>query len=130
MTESENQSRARRIERNFVHLTSVEGLCTGAMAARSQWVVGAKFCFQAEIKGTKLISTQPKLNETCCFTSPDSSVSIATGYGLDGRGSIPRRGKIFLFSTVSTPTLRLTQPPIQGSPSLLSKGHRWLFLRE
>jgi hypothetical protein len=29
--------------------------------------------------------------------SRDSSVSIATGYKLDGRGSIPRRGKFFSF---------------------------------
>jgi hypothetical protein len=30
-------------------------------------------------------------------------LDIATGYGLDGRGSIPGRGKIFLFSTASRP---------------------------
>jgi hypothetical protein len=41
----------------------------------------------------------------------DSSVGIATGYGLDGQGSISFRGKdIFLFSTTSRQTL--------GSPSL------------
>jgi hypothetical protein len=28
---------------------------------------------------------------------PSSSVGIATGYGLDGRGSIPGRGKTFLI---------------------------------
>jgi hypothetical protein len=31
--------------------------------------------------------------------SRDSSVGIATGCGLDGRGSIAGRGKIFLFSS-------------------------------
>jgi hypothetical protein len=30
--------------------------------------------------------------------SRDSSVDIGTGYGLDGRGSIPGRGKSFLHS--------------------------------
>jgi hypothetical protein len=30
--------------------------------------------------------------------SPDISVSIATGHGLDGRGSIPGIGKIFLYN--------------------------------
>jgi hypothetical protein len=30
------------------------------------------------------------------IVSPDSSVCIETGYGLDARGSIPSRDKIFL----------------------------------
>jgi hypothetical protein len=34
------------------------------------------------------------------------------GYGLDGRGSNPGRGNIFLFYTTSTPALGPTQPPI------------------
>jgi hypothetical protein len=44
----------------------------------------------------------------------DNSFSIETGYGLDGRGSIPSRGWIFLFSTASRPIL--------GPHSLLIKG--------
>jgi hypothetical protein len=47
----------------------------------------------------------------------NSSVSIATGYGLDGQGSIPGRGKIY-FST----------PPrsdrFLGPPNFLSNGYR------
>jgi hypothetical protein len=35
------------------------------------------------------------------------------GYALDGWGLIPSKGKIFLLSTVSTPALGPTQPPIQ-----------------
>jgi hypothetical protein len=31
--------------------------------------------------------------------SRDSSVNAVRGYGLDGRDSIPDKGKIFLFST-------------------------------
>jgi hypothetical protein len=38
---------------------------------------------------------------------------IATGHWLDGRGSIPSRGKRF-FSTPSRPDLRPTQPIING----------------
>jgi hypothetical protein len=34
-------------------------------------------------------------------TSRNSSVVIATGYGLEGLGSIPGRGKIFLSSITS-----------------------------
>jgi hypothetical protein len=34
-------------------------------------------------------------------------------YGLDGRASIPDRGKIFLFFTASKPALEPTQPPIK-----------------
>jgi hypothetical protein len=41
------------------------------------------------------------------------SVAVATGYGLDGRDSIPDRGKIFLFSIASRPPLRLTHSLIQ-----------------
>jgi hypothetical protein len=44
--------------------------------------------------------------------SRDSSVIIETGYGLQGRSSIPARGKIFLLSLGSRPAVRLVQPPI------------------
>jgi hypothetical protein len=37
--------------------------------------------------------------------SRDSSIGIATGYGTDGRGSIPGREKISLFYTVFRPPL-------------------------
>jgi hypothetical protein len=43
----------------------------------------------------------------------DSSVVIVTGYGLDSRGAIPGRYKIFLFSIASRPSLGPAQPPIQ-----------------
>jgi hypothetical protein len=43
----------------------------------------------------------------------DTSVSIATDYGLDSRGSIRDKGKIFLYSTASKPP---TQPSIQRVP--------------
>jgi hypothetical protein len=45
---------------------------------------------------------------------------IATGYGLDGRGSIPGRGKR-LFSTPQRPDR------LWGPPSLLPNGYRGLF---
>jgi hypothetical protein len=45
--------------------------------------------------------------------SRDSTVGMATGYGLDGRGSILVRGRDFLFFTVSRRALWPTQPPIQ-----------------
>jgi hypothetical protein len=50
----------------------------------------------------------------------DISVDIATGYGLDGRGSIPGKGQIFLFSTASIPVLGPVQPAIQWVPGPLS----------
>jgi hypothetical protein len=47
---------------------------------------------------------------------PGSSVSIATGYGLDGPGieSLWRRD----FSHLSRPALGPNQPPVQGVPCL------------
>jgi hypothetical protein len=56
--------------------------------------------------------------------SQDSSVGIVTGYGLDGRGSIPGRDKIFLFSIASRPALGPTQRPIQWVPGALSPGKK------
>jgi hypothetical protein len=52
----------------------------------------------------------------------DSSVGIATGYGLDGRGSISGGGKRF-FCTPQHPDRLL------GRSNLLSNGHRGLFPR-
>jgi hypothetical protein len=52
--------------------------------------------------------------------SRDSSVSIATGYGLDDRGSIPGGGWQFFSST-------LCPDRLLGPPSLLSKGYQGVF---
>ena len=46
---------------------------------------------------------------------PDSSVGIATDYGLDGPGSNPGGDEIFRSSR---PALGLTQPPIKWVPGL------------
>jgi hypothetical protein len=43
-----------------------------------------------------------------------------TGYGVDGRDSIPGRGKIFLFSTASRQALEPSRPPIQRVPEMIS----------
>jgi hypothetical protein len=50
-----------------------------------------------------------------------SSACIARGYGLDGRGSIPGRGKIFPFCITSRPAMGPTQPPIQWVPGLFPR---------
>jgi hypothetical protein len=58
----------------------------------------------------------------------DSSVSIATGYSLEDRGSRfhSRRGLgIFLFTTESKTALGSTQPPIQWVPGALSLEVKW-----
>jgi hypothetical protein len=57
---------------------------------------------------------------TCSVVA--QSVSIATAYGLDDRGSVPGRGKIFLYSTASRPTLGPTQPPSQWVSGGVSPG--------
>jgi hypothetical protein len=50
----------------------------------------------------------------------DKSVYIATGNGLEDRGMIPDKSKVFLFSTRSRPALGTTKPRILwvlGNPS-------------
>jgi hypothetical protein len=57
--------------------------------------------------------------------SRDSSVSIATGYGMDDRegGSLgPGRVRNVIYSTLSRPVLGPTLPPIQWVPGTLSTG--------
>jgi hypothetical protein len=49
------------------------------------------------------------------------AVGMVMGYELDGRGSIPGRGKI-IFSIGSRPLLRPIHPPIQWVPGDLSPG--------
>jgi hypothetical protein len=56
----------------------------------------------------------------------DSSVGIATGYGLDdqegGGSSSPGKVKNFHFSISSRPALGSTQPPIKWVPGALCRG--------
>jgi hypothetical protein len=57
---------------------------------------------------------------TWLIKSRNSSVGMATGYGLDGRDSIPNRGKVFLFFTASRPALGPAQFPIQRVEGAIS----------
>jgi hypothetical protein len=38
-------------------------------------------------------------NKKVVYGSRDNSVGIVIGYGIEGRVSIPSRGKVFFFST-------------------------------
>jgi hypothetical protein len=50
------------------------------------------------------------------YVGRDSSVGIATGYGLDGPGIKARWGRD--FSHTSRPAMGPTQPPVQCVPAL------------
>jgi hypothetical protein len=52
----------------------------------------------------------------------NSLFGIAADYGLDVRGSIPGRVKIFLFSTASRRSPAPTKPPTQLTREALSPG--------
>jgi hypothetical protein len=55
--------------------------------------------------------------------SRNSSIDIATDYGLDGRGSIPSRDKgIFFYYTASKQALGPTQTPIQWIRETITPG--------
>jgi hypothetical protein len=61
----------------------------------------------------------------CSYRSRDSSVGIATGYGLDDQGEREfesRYGKNILFSITSRPALGSTQPPIKWVPGVKRQG--------
>ena len=60
-----------------------------------------------------------KVNQ-CFSVGRDSSVGIATRYGLDGPGTESRRGRDFPHPP--RPALRPTQPPIQWVPCLFPRG--------
>jgi hypothetical protein len=52
-------------------------------------------------------------------------IGIVMGYGLDGRGLIPTRGKIFLLSIATRPALGPSQPSIQLVLGVLSLRVKW-----
>jgi hypothetical protein len=56
------------------------------------------------------------------------SVGTATDYGLDYQGSIPGKGKSFLFSIFSGSALGPTQLPIRWIPGALSLGLKLVTL--
>jgi hypothetical protein len=73
---------------------------------------------RALLHGVNLVNLYASISE-----SWDNSVCIEADYGLDGRGSIPGKGKgSSLYSTASTPDMGPTQPPIKWVPETLSRG--------
>jgi hypothetical protein len=60
------------------------------------------------------------INSFQFFTSRDSSVGIATGYGMDGTSSVLCLA--IFFSSAQHPALGPTQPPNQCMPGRISPG--------
>jgi hypothetical protein len=84
-------------------------------------ITGCISCISPIVSNDTIIFNVPFKN----LKSRDVSFGIATGYGLGGRGTIPSRDKVFLFSTASRADLGPTQPPIQWTPGALSTGVKW-----
>jgi hypothetical protein len=74
--------------------------------------------------GETWINLNPHTSVKYCAVagSGDSSVCIATGYGLDGRGSFSGRDKRFSLLHNARPALGPTHPPIHWVPGALSPG--------
>jgi hypothetical protein len=74
----------------------------------------------------RILSLSVKFQEpfwrVCIKICKKCAIRLPTGYGVDGRGSNPGRGKIFMFSTASRPAMGPTQPPIQWVPGTISPG--------
>jgi hypothetical protein len=85
---------------------------TGCLKSIQVFYVVFAMRFSSEITGTSFDKLETLVKR---FLSRYS-------YGLDGRGSSPSRGKIFLFSTTSRPALGPTQPPIQWVPGVKLQG--------
>jgi hypothetical protein len=68
--------------------------------------------YRRNLKTYRLLS---RLSDTLLNIYLNTSVGIATGYGLDNQGSgvESRWGLEIFFSTASRPGLQPTQPPIQ-----------------
>jgi hypothetical protein len=91
------------------------------------------FCPPSDMKYLQDIWNRNNIDKSIIFDyinsiillSRDSSVGIATGYGLDDQGaesSSPGRVKIFYFSMSSRPALGSTQPPIKWVPGVNRQG--------
>jgi hypothetical protein len=109
-----------------LHSRLFSALCSAMEAAHTQLLLHME---------TSWLSWGQVLSRLCevrkeliiSFTSKDSesSVGIATGYGLDDQGggsSSPGRVKNFHFSISPRPALGSTQPPIKWVPGDLSRG--------
>jgi hypothetical protein len=72
------------------------------------------------LQGEKGILSFPNMKQELVgysYAKRDSSLGIATGYGLDGQGFDSREcQEIFLYSTASRPVVGPNQPPIQLVP--------------
>jgi hypothetical protein len=97
-----------KTQNKHTHQISMPAAGFETMITASEWVKIAHASVRSATVGGHL------KDYNVAFRSRDSSVGIATGYGLDerDRSSSPGRFKNFHVSTSSRPVLGFTQPPI------------------
>jgi hypothetical protein len=97
---------------------ALERIKYGAIPKKRGFIVNAlekrRFCFCTMFEDSANMFLLIRVNYCRGCRGRDSSVGIATGYGLDGQGSNPGRGEIF----------RTSPDRPEGPPSLLYNGYR------
>jgi hypothetical protein len=73
-------------------------------------------------KTNEILSSDSRSRRPRFDSGLSECAGIATGYGMDGRGSTPGRARDFIYSTAPREALGQNKPPVQCLPGVFSPG--------